>query len=1304
MEILRKFISALLALVMVVTMLPLSALAEESEPTITETTAETEPVDVGDCVLDVPLTDETKTAETVPEVFLEETAEPVNAASGTCGENLTWELDDGVLTISGTGEMQSFSWENPPWAQQGETITQVYVEAGVTTIGGWAFACCPNLESITIPDGITAIGDGAFDCCAKLASITIPDSVISIGYEAFQYCSSLTSVTIPDGVISIGDSAFANCQELVSVTMSDSVTMISAWAFAYCNNLKTVMLSDSLTSIAAGLFYSCPNLTDITLPEGITSIGKSAFVGCSGLTEITIPGGVTEIGYEAFYGCDGLMNITLPVGILEIGDSTFADCDGLVSAVIPEGVTELREEIFYGCERLESITIPQSVTTIGESAFEWCESLKDVYYGGSEDQWSDVKIYLNNGYLKKAAKHYNSTMPGTENVPTSGTCGENLTWKLVDGVLTISGEGYMDFDNPPWGKLGKQITDVYIEEGVTTIYSLAFAACPNLRSITIPVSVTNIGIQICIYLSDVYYGGSEEQWNSITINAGNYALWDATIHFLGAGTTPSAGPVKEYVDNSNIRINGAGSACAHFIGEPYQQYTAKVNGKAASVTANELGLFYVPLGTFDTVGEKTVTVEITDVGGTELSEPQVFQSKVTVTPLEFSQNWKVSLDPSVAMEFNLGGKLSLVQLEGSLAKAEGKIGVGAAMNISRSYSAEGETLELTSDKKIEKGQTYKCGLTGKLLKGKLEGTGLEFGFSGGNSVSYGLKIEDYSANNSKQQKAIGTYLLGEILALNSMNAYYMPFYRHLAEKYYQKGGFQIINGSASKISGTFGGQAGQIKINGVDIASILKAEVEASFQEAEQTASNGDEEKSLEFTLETDIAGLALNGEELLLDTSVLGVDFLGRDIEVAAKVSEGKKSMETTSLSSLSTQMQILMLGVPSTAEYNRYFFRDEAMQDLLSNTSYFDDYINKDRFVLSVLDLVELGKAISDSDVPIPYESVTKEKYAVSVPLEFGISLGVGGTLGIDLSFLADTNYTSAAGYAVDDRIVLQAKSEDLSDLVEEKKRYPAEIFTNCIQSLAEDAANFFKKVGGKIQEGVDAGWSWVKEKGESAREWLIEITSAPSKNDGAWGESTEIGILGSYVNFSLARQVSNPNDAYVTRTAMTVGRPFVVNVTDDAIGEEIMNFEEEPLEFTIRYAGEDLMAANYNAETQVISMYRYSDDGDYFEYIGGIHDADAMTVTAIITKPGQYILAAETIGEEGCGYELGDVNHDGKINAKDATLILQKSVGVLKDSAKFCEDCAEVSGDGKLNAKDSTLILQFSVGLRDSFPAQE
>ena len=76
----------------------------------------------------------------------------------------------------------------------------------------------------------------------------------------------------------------------------------------------------------------------------------------------------------------------------------------------------------------------------------------------------------------------------------------------------------------------------------------------------------------------------------------------------------------------------------------------------------------------------------------------------------------------------------------------------------------------------------------------------------------------------------------------------------------------------------------------------------------------------------------------------------------------------------------------------------------------------------------------------------------------------------------------------------------------------------------------------------------------------------------------------------------------------------------------------------------------------------------------------------------------------GGDAHSFHLGDVNHDGKVNAKDATLILQKSVGVLKAENAFCDKCAEVSGDGKLNAKDSTLILQYSVGLRTAFPAEK
>ena len=92
------------------------------------------------------------------------------------------------------------------------------VITGGSSIGSYAFYCCYDLTSITIPDSVTSIGEDAFYNCSSLTSITIPDSVISIGTIAFGSCSSLTSITIPDSVTSIARSAFFDCSSLSSVT------------------------------------------------------------------------------------------------------------------------------------------------------------------------------------------------------------------------------------------------------------------------------------------------------------------------------------------------------------------------------------------------------------------------------------------------------------------------------------------------------------------------------------------------------------------------------------------------------------------------------------------------------------------------------------------------------------------------------------------------------------------------------------------------------------------------------------------------------------------------------------------------------------------------------------------------------------------------------------------------------------------------------------------------------------------------------------------------------------------------------
>lgn len=116
--------------------------------------------------------------------------------SGTCGANLKWKLtDEGVLTITGTGKMKDWDYNNhSPWHTD-KSVKQVIIDDGVTTIGEWAFRGCSSLTSVTIPNSVTTIGEEAFRDCSSLTSITIPNSVTTIGESAFQQCKNIKQIT-----------------------------------------------------------------------------------------------------------------------------------------------------------------------------------------------------------------------------------------------------------------------------------------------------------------------------------------------------------------------------------------------------------------------------------------------------------------------------------------------------------------------------------------------------------------------------------------------------------------------------------------------------------------------------------------------------------------------------------------------------------------------------------------------------------------------------------------------------------------------------------------------------------------------------------------------------------------------------------------------------------------------------------------------------------------------------------------------------------------------------------------------------
>ena len=133
----------------------------------------------------------------------------------------------------------------------------------VETIGHGAFERSA-VTSVTIPDSVTAIHDGAFANCSQLTNISIPNSVTSIGFSAFEHCTSLKSITLPSSLRSISEALFFCCSQLTTIHIPDSVSSIQSYAFYHCRNLETIRIPVSVTFIGVYAFDGCPSSMTVT--------------------------------------------------------------------------------------------------------------------------------------------------------------------------------------------------------------------------------------------------------------------------------------------------------------------------------------------------------------------------------------------------------------------------------------------------------------------------------------------------------------------------------------------------------------------------------------------------------------------------------------------------------------------------------------------------------------------------------------------------------------------------------------------------------------------------------------------------------------------------------------------------------------------------------------------------------------------------------------------------------------------------------------------------------------------------------
>lgn len=213
------------------------------------------------------------------------------AQSGSCGQGLQWQLSGGVLRITGTGALPSYTDNSmPPWYGSAGSITTIIVGSGVTAIGDLAFYGCTALTAVRLPDSVTAIGAAAFKDCSALGSIALPPALLSIGEAAFENCEKLGSITLPAGLRSIGDFAFYRCTGLTSVVVPASLQQLGKVSFAYCTSLVRAEVNGSLTDLPDWTFYGCTSLTEVSLPQTVTTTGESAFGNCRDLQTVYYDG------------------------------------------------------------------------------------------------------------------------------------------------------------------------------------------------------------------------------------------------------------------------------------------------------------------------------------------------------------------------------------------------------------------------------------------------------------------------------------------------------------------------------------------------------------------------------------------------------------------------------------------------------------------------------------------------------------------------------------------------------------------------------------------------------------------------------------------------------------------------------------------------------------------------------------------------------------------------------------------------------------------------------------------------------